>query len=206
VNRAGIAGIADLTSRTGYFEDFEVGQRIRHARAATVGEVENGLVSKQVMNTAQAHWNEHYLTGGPLGSGRVVFGMITASFVFGLSSQDTAEHALAELGCTGLRFRAPVHHGDTLYAYTLVVSTGPATDRDDAGVVGFRHWGVDHDGRVVFEGVRTVLVKRRSHWGARPDAASAGESASAGPYAASAEESASAGPYAASAEESASAG
>jgi acyl dehydratase len=155
---------ATLTSELGYFEDFAAGQRIRHARGATVGEVENGFIAKQVMNTAQAHWNEHYLTGGPLGSGRVVFGLITASIVFGLSSQDTAEQALAELGCTGLRFRSPVHHGDTLYAYTEVLSTEPA-DRDDAGVVRFHHWGVLHDGRVVFEGVRSVLVKRRSHWG-----------------------------------------
>jgi itaconyl-CoA hydratase len=162
VNRAGIAA---LVGSTGYFEDFEVGQRMRHARGATIGEVENGFISKQVMNTAQAHWNEHYLTGGPLGSGRVVFGLVTASVVFGLSSQDTAEQALAELGCTGLRFRAPVHHGDTVYAYSEVLSTGAAADREDAGVVVFRHWGVTHDDRVVFEGVRTVLLKRRSHWG-----------------------------------------
>jgi acyl dehydratase len=158
---------ATLTSDLGYFEDFAAGQRIRHARGATVGEVENGFISKQVMNTAQAHWNEHYLTSGPLGTGRVVFGLITASIVFGLSSQDTAEQALAELSCTGLRFRSPVHHGDTLYAYTEVLST-MAAERDDAGVVRFRHWGVLHDGRVVFEGVRSVLVKRRSHWGERP--------------------------------------
>ena len=86
--------------------------------------MENKFISKQVMNTAQAHWNEHYLAGGPLGSGRLVFGLVTASVVFGLASQDTAEHALAELGCTGLRFRSPVHHGDTLYAYTEVLAAG----------------------------------------------------------------------------------
>jgi acyl dehydratase len=155
-----------LTSTVGYFEDFEVGQRIRHARGATVGEVEGQFLAKQVMNTAQAHWNEHYLTGGPLGSGRVVFGLLTASIVFGLASQDTAEQALAELGCTGLRFTSPVRHGDTLFAYTEVTSTGPAPERDDAGIVEFKHWGVAQDGRVAFEGRRRVLVKRRSHWGA----------------------------------------
>jgi acyl dehydratase len=158
--------VAALTGPGGYFEDFTAGQRMRHARGATVGEVENQLVAKQVMNTAQAHWNEHYLRGGPLGTGRVVFGLVTASMVFGLASQDTAENALAELGCTGLRFRALVHHGDTLYAYTEVLSAEPAPDRDDAGVVRFRHWGVTHDERLVFEGERTVLVKRRSHWAA----------------------------------------
>jgi itaconyl-CoA hydratase len=165
------AAASTLTGPTGYFEDFTAGQRMRHARGATVGEVENGLISKQVMNTAQAHWNEHFLTGGSLGSGRLVFGLVTASMVFGLASQDVAGQALAELGCSGLRFRAPVHHGDTLYAFSEVLETGPA-DRPDAGVVRFRHWGVTHDDRVVFEGERTVLLKRRSHSTAEPGGAS----------------------------------
>ena len=152
---------------TAWFEDLTPGRRMRHARSATVGEVEGSFLSKAVMNTAQAHWNEHYLQGSPLGSGRVVFGLITASLVFGLASQDTAEQALAEVGCDKLRFRAPVHHGDTLTSFTEVVSARDAPDREDAGLVTFRHWGVTHDDRVVFEGERTVLVKRRSHWGDR---------------------------------------
>jgi|SRR5581483_877634 len=152
-----------LTGPSGYFEDFTPGQRMRHARGATVGEVENNFISKQVMNTAQAHWNEHFLAGGPLGSGRVVFGLVTASMVFGLASQDVAEQALAELGCSALRFRAPVHQGDTLYACTKVLEM-TAAERPDAGVVRFQHWGVTHDERLVFEGQRLVLLKRRSHW------------------------------------------
>lgn len=154
----------ELTGSVGYFEDFAVGQRMRHARGATIGEVENGLLSKLVMNTAQAHWNEHHLDGGPLGSGRIVFGLITGSTVFGLASQDVAEHAIEEVGCSGLRFKAPVHHGDTVYAFTEVLSADPS-DRADAGLVTFQHWGVTHDERVVFEGRRTVLVKRRADWG-----------------------------------------
>ena len=100
----------------------------------------------------------------------MVFGLVTASIVFGLASQDVAEQALAEVGCSGLRFRAPVHHGDTLYAFTEVLDVAPS-DRPDAGVVRFKHWGMTHDDRLVFEGERTVLVKRRSHWtgeGSRP--------------------------------------
>lgn len=155
--------IEHLTGPVGYFEDFQIGQRMRHGRGATIGEIENGLLSKLVMNTAQAHWNEHFLTGGPLGSGRLVFGLITGSVVFGLASQDVAEHAVAEIGCTGLRFKAPVHHGDTVYALTEVVAVEPA-DRSDAGLVTLQHWGVTHDDRVVFEGRRTILVKRRSDW------------------------------------------
>jgi acyl dehydratase len=160
-----------LARRTGtdnWFEDFTVGRRLRHARGATVGEVENQTLTKLVMNTAQAHWNEHAMQGSAFGrDGRVVFGLVTGSIVIGMTSQDTAENALAELGLDKLRFRSPVFHEDTLYAWTEVLDAAPAPDRDDAGVVTFRHWGTNQDGTVVFEGERRVLVKRRSHWGGR---------------------------------------
>jgi itaconyl-CoA hydratase len=159
--------ISRLTGDGNWFEDFVPGQKLRHARGATVGEVEGQLLSKLVMNTAQAHWNEDFLVGSPLGRGRVVFGLITASMVVGLASQDTSENAVAEVALDGLRFLAPVHHGETLYAYTEVLETGGAPGRDDAGLVRFKHWGVTDDGRVVFEGERTVLIKKRSAWAAR---------------------------------------
>ena len=50
-----------------WFEDFEVGQKMRHARGTTVGEVENQLLTKLVMNTADAHYNEHKMRGTPFG-------------------------------------------------------------------------------------------------------------------------------------------
>jgi len=80
----------------------------------------------------------------------------------GLATQDVAENAVAELRLDKLRFTAPVFHGDTLYAYTEVLSK-TEVEREDAGEVIFRHWGVNQEGRVVFEGERTVLVRRRNH-------------------------------------------
>jgi acyl dehydratase len=146
-----------------WFEDFSPGQRMRHARGTTIGEVENQLLTKLVLNTAQAHFNEHVMVGSPFGDGRLVFGLITGSIVIGLTTEDTAEHALAEVALDGLRFTSPVHHGDTLYAFTEVLSVDDA-DRDDAGLVRFKHWGATQEGTIVFEAERTVLVKRRSHW------------------------------------------
>jgi len=102
-----------------FFEDFEIGQRMRHARGTTVGEVENQLLTKLVMNTADAHYNEHKMRGTPFGQ-RLVFGLVTGSIVIGLATQDTAEHAIAELRLDKLRFRAPVFHGDTVRSRTTV--------------------------------------------------------------------------------------
>jgi acyl dehydratase len=63
-----------------------------------------------------------------------------------------------------IRFRKPVHHGDTITAYTEVLDVEDADDHDDAGVVRFQHWGLNQHGDVVCELERSVLVKRRSHW------------------------------------------
>ena len=159
--------ISQLTGSGNWFEDFTVGQRMRHFRSATVDEVENNYVSKQVMNTAQAHWNEEVMRGSSLGHGRLVFGLVTGSLTVGLTSQDTAENALAELGVDKVRFRRPVHHGDTITAFTEVLSVADAPDQADAGVVRFKHWGRNQHAQIVCELERVVLVKRHSHWGDR---------------------------------------
>jgi len=153
-----------LTGDGNYFEDFEVGRRMRHARSATIDEVENNFISKQVMNTAQAHWNEAITAGSSFGDGRLVFGLVTGSMTVGLTSQDTAENALAELGLDNVRFRKPVHHGDTLTAYTEVLAAGPADCRDDAGVVttvgraGGENFGVGRQCIAVMHGLSEAHV------------------------------------------------
>lgn len=146
-----------LTGTNTYFEDFAPGRRIRHARGTTIDEVENQLLTKLVMNTASGHWDEHRMADSPFGQ-RLVFGFITASMVIGLATQDTSENAIKELGLDKIRFKRPVFHGDTVYAYTEVLS---AQETEEGGVVCFKHWGLNQKEEVVFEGERRVLLKRR---------------------------------------------
>jgi len=44
--------LSDLTGNANYFEDFKVGEVIRHARGKTVEGLENVLITNLVMNTA----------------------------------------------------------------------------------------------------------------------------------------------------------
>lgn len=157
--------LAALTGRDNYFEDFVPGAVMRHARGKTVSELENVLITNLVMNTAQGHFNEHAMADTMFGR-RITFGGVTASLVIGLASEDTSENALEERALDKIRFTNPVFHDDTVYAYTEVLSAEPS-ERADAGLVRFRHWGVNQDDKVVFEGERTVLIKRRSHWAER---------------------------------------
>jgi itaconyl-CoA hydratase len=157
---------AERTSPDNYFENFEVGQVIAHARGKTVTEMDNVLLTNMVMNTAQGHFNEHLMSQAsdiPGFNTRIVFGGINFSMVIGLAAQDTGEQVLQELGMDKIRLKAPVHHGDTLYAFTEVLEKRDA-DRADAGIVRFKHYGVNQEDRLVYEGERTVLMKRRAAW------------------------------------------
>jgi len=158
--------LSDLTGKSNYFEDFTIGQVIRHARGKTVEGLENVLITNLVMNTAQGHFNEHAMKTSPYG-GRLSYGGVNFSLCMGLAMQDTGENALAELGMDNIRLQNPVVHGDTLYAFSEVLAKEDAPDRDDAGVVTFRHYGVNQHDKQVFQGDRRMLIKRRSHWGDR---------------------------------------
>jgi acyl dehydratase len=151
-----------LTGNNNYFEDFKVGEILRHRRGKTIEPTENVLITNMVMNTASSHFDDVVMKD-TMFKKRLQFGGVTAALIVGMASQDTSENSVAELGMTGIRFKMPIFHGDTLYAYTEVLEKKEA-DRADAGVVVFRHWGVNQDDKVVFEGDRQVLVKKRSHW------------------------------------------
>ena len=149
-------------SETFLFEDFNEGEVLRHHRGKTLTEMDQVLITNLVMNTAAGHFDEVIMKDHMFGQ-RVAFGGVTIALVIGLTAQDTAENALAELSLDKIRLTHPVFHGDTLYAYSRVVDKQDA-DRDDAGVVQFHHWGINQDDAIVFEGDRRVLIKRRSHW------------------------------------------
>ncbi len=155
--------VSSLTGRSNYFEDFEIGLVIRHARGKTLEPLENVLITNLVMNTAQGHFNEHAMEGTRF-KRRISFGGVNFSIVMGLASQDTCENALAEIGMDNIKLQNPVFHGDTLYAYSEVIEKKDA-DRPDAGHVVFRHYGYNQRDQQVFQGDRRVLLKRRSHWG-----------------------------------------
>jgi itaconyl-CoA hydratase len=150
-----------LTGNDNYFEDFEIGQIMRHARGKTMCENDNVGITLQVLNTADAHFNEH-ITKDTLG-GRLQFGGVTIAMIIGLAMQDTGENALQELALNNIRLKAPVMHGDTLYAFTEVLEKNDG-QQDDAGEVLFHHWGINQKDEIVFEGDRRVLVKRKSHF------------------------------------------
>ena len=155
---------AELTGIDNYFEDFVVGDVYKHMRGKTIFPSENTYITNMVMNTAAGHFNAHQMESLEFGGGKIVsFGGVNFSLVLGLSSQDCVENALEELGLDNIRLTKSVGHGDTLYAYTEVLSKSDS-DREDAGIVVFRHYGVNQRDELIAQLDRRALIKRRSHW------------------------------------------
>ena len=153
---------SELTGNDNYFEDFEVGAVYKHARGKTITPLENVLICNMVMNTGSGHFNEHLMAGTPWRT-IVSYGGVNFSLVLGLASQDCVENAIEELGLDNIRLSKTVTHGDTLYAYTEILSKSDA-DREDAGIVIFRHYGVNQRDELVAQLERRALIKRREHW------------------------------------------
>ncbi len=146
-----------LTGNNNYFEDFTVGQVIRHARGKTMCENDNVGITLQVLNTAEAHFNEDAMkdTFGK----RLQFGGVTIAMVIGLTTQDTAENSVRELSLDKIRLKTSVFHGDTLYAFSEVLESDSLDEK--SGIVKFRHWGINQNDDIVFEGERRVQIKKR---------------------------------------------
>ncbi|OGP84896.1 MAG: hypothetical protein A2Y95_10740 [Deltaproteobacteria bacterium RBG_13_65_10] len=157
----------NLTDPNTYFEDFAVGDSYAHSRGKTVSETEHQWLTHLVMNTAQVHFNHAMVAADPktyIGGKRIVYGGVVLSIVLGLASEDCAENAIAEIGMDNGKHANPVFAGDTLFAESEVLDKRDAPDRDDAGIVKFRHCGKNQDGKVVVEIEREVLIKKKAKW------------------------------------------
>jgi len=144
-----------------YYEDLEIGQRIRHTQGRTVTEADNVLFCALTMNTQPLHMNEDFAAHTPFGR-RIVNGIFTLGLVVGLTVADLTEGTiLANLSYEQVVHPNPVFHGDTLYAESEVLDKRLSQSRPNVGIVRLKHIGRKADGTVVIELERTVMFLRK---------------------------------------------
>ncbi len=144
-----------------WFEELEVGTTYLHRPGRTATEADNVLFTTMTMNTQALHLDEAWSSGQQFGT-RLMNSMWTLSTLVGLSvAQLTQGTIVANLGFTDVRFPAPVRHGDTLYAETLVQDKRTSASRPGEGIATFAHTGRNQHGDVVAIAVRTTLVRLR---------------------------------------------
>jgi acyl dehydratase len=141
-----------------WWEELETGVVYRHRPGRTVGESDNILFSTLTMNPQGLHLDEAWSAGQPFGR-RIVNSMFTLSTLVGLSvNQLTQGTTVANLGFGEIRFPAPVFHGDTLYAETVVRDKRRSSSRPGQGLVTFEHTARNQDGEPVAVAVRSALM------------------------------------------------
>jgi len=144
-----------------FFEDLQVGARIRHTLGRTITEADNVLFSALTMNTQPLHLNEDLAAKSEFGQ-RIVNGIFTLGLAVGLTVSELTEATIvANLGYDKVTHPNPVFHGDTLYVETEVLEKRESKSRPDCGIVRLRHVGRKQNGTVAIEFERTVMFLKK---------------------------------------------
>ena len=153
-------GARRITQRGLWFEEMEVGAIYEHRPGLTVTEADNVLFTTLTMNTQPLHLDQAASEQLAPFHDRLVNSMFTLSTLVGLSvGQLTQGTIVANLGFTDIRFPAPVRHGDTLYAETLIVDKRPSASRPGEGLVTMEHTARNERGEIVAVATRKTLVR-----------------------------------------------
>lgn len=147
------------TSPGNFFEDFRLGQEIRHAtpRTITTGDVAlyNSLFGGRfAAQSADSFAKKIGYPRAPLDD------LLVFHMVFGKTVPDISLNAVANLGYADCRFLKAVYPGDTLNAVSEVIGLKENSNRK-TGIVYVRSRGYDQHGDAVLEYVRWVMVRKR---------------------------------------------
>ncbi len=151
-----------------FFEDFRLGQEIRHAtpRTVTRGDVAlyTGLYGPRfAIQSSDAFARAVGLPAAPVDD------LLVFHIVFGKTVPDISLNSVANLGYAGCRFGARVFPGDTLSATSRVIGLKENANRK-TGIVHVRSTGLNQDGATVVDYIRWVMVRKRDPEAPAPEA------------------------------------
>ena len=142
-----------------FFEDFRIGQTLRHAtpRTLTGGDVAlyNAIYGGRfAVPSSDAFARSLGLKESPVDE------LLAFHMVFGKTVPDISLNAVANLGYAECRFLKPVHRHETLSAVSEVIGLKENSNRQ-TGIVYVRTTGLNQDGETVLSYVRWVMVRKR---------------------------------------------
>ena len=154
------------TSPGNFFEDFQLGQTIRHAtpRTVTLGDVAlyNGLFGARfAVQSSDVFAQKIGYPRSPLDD------LLVFHIVFGKTVADISLNAVANLGYADCRFLKPVFPGTTLTAISDVIGLRENSNKK-TGIVYVRSRGLDENGDTVLDYARWVMVRKRDETAAAP--------------------------------------
>ena len=156
------------TNQGNFFEDFRIGQIIRHATPRTVTGGDQTLYAALYGARFAVQSSDAFACA--IGYARApVDDLLVFHIVFGKTVPDISLNAVANLGYADGRFLAPVHPGDTLSARSEVIGL-KENSNGKTGTVYVRSTGLNQTGEPVLSYVRWVMVKKRDEKAKAPEA------------------------------------
>src|ERR1700683_3164943 len=153
------APVSLKTSAGRFFEDFRLGETIRHPTPRTLNSGDASLYSaltgaRFAPQSAETFARAIGYPAAPIDD------LLAFHVVFGKTVPDISLNAIANLGYADGRFLKPVYPGDTLTAASGVIGAKENSNRQ-SGVVYVRTRGFNQRGEAVLEYVRWVMVRKR---------------------------------------------
>lgn len=139
------------------YPELTPGLIIEHRPGRTVTELDNLLGAALSGNTAPIHTDAHYSSQTAWGRILVCSG-VTLNLVAGMTVRSISGLTTANLAVDHVRFTAPVHLGDTLYAETKILTRRTSENRPDTGVITCHTTARNQTGTSVLAFTRTFLV------------------------------------------------
>jgi 2-methylfumaryl-CoA hydratase len=155
------------TAPSRFFEDFRIGDVLRHATPRTLDSGDASLYSalygaRFALQSADTFARDVGYPCAPIDD------LLAFHVVFGKTVPDVSLNAIANLGYAEGRFLSAVFPGDTLSATSKVIGLKENSNRQ-SGVVYVRTTGANQDGARVLEYVRWVMVRKRDAASPAPD-------------------------------------
>ena len=144
-----------------FFDQWQVGETVRHEIRRTVTETDNLLFSTMTHNPQPLHLDAEAAKASEFGR-ILVNGTFTFALMVGLSVGDTTLGTLvANLGYDKLVHPNPVFIGDTMRAETEVTDLKDSKSRPNAGIVTFTHRLINQRDQIVCQCLRSALLFRK---------------------------------------------
>lgn len=142
-----------------FFEDYTLGETIRHAVPRTVKTGERALYHMLYPARHALYSSDQFAQGCGLPDSPLD-DMVAFHVVFGKTVPDISLNAVANLGYGEGRWHLPVWPGDTLRSESKVIGL-KQNSNGKSGVVWVRTSGLNQHDQVVLDYVRWVMVKKR---------------------------------------------
>jgi acyl dehydratase len=145
-----------------YYEEFTVGEVIRHWPGRTITEADCTWFALLTMNQHPLHSDAHYAERYTQHKQRLVLGPLVFSIGIGMTVADISGRAIANLEIERITHEGPTFIGDTIYSESTVLDKRES-QQGDRGLVTVETRVTNQKDERVMTFRRTALVPKKNH-------------------------------------------